>query len=214
MKLTIENLSGERAGQIIFADVSFCLSKGEALIVTGANGSGKSTMLRVICGLLPARAGRVILSEKEAEPAHEFMHYVGHLNALKPALSINENLTFWQEFCGDPLLSPSEALEAVDLAGIGHLPAGYLSAGQKRRISIAKLLVSFKPVWVVDEPTAALDKASEEMFGRLVDDHLEKGGIAIAATHKPLGLRKSQTLNMDEILFDHPDEPSHDELMI
>ncbi len=197
MKLSITNLAGERAGRIIFSDVSFTLNEGEILTLTGANGSGKSTLLRVICGLLPMVEGQISISADVEKPG-EAMHYLGHLNALKPALTIGENLLFWQEFCGNPLMSITDALAAVHLPDIDHLPAGYLSAGQKRRVSIAKLLVSFKPVWIVDEPTAALDKASQILFANLAKAHLSKGGIVIAATHKPLGLGKSKTLNMDK----------------
>ena len=207
MKLVVDNLSGERSGQMIFSKISFELSDGEVLIVTGVNGSGKSTMLRVIAGLLPAHEGTVGVegADKESSPP-ELMHYLGHLNALKPALSIGENLEFWQKFCDTPLMSVDEALEAVALPGIAHLPAGYLSAGQKRRISIAKLLVSYKPIWIVDEPTAALDKDSEKLFSDLVSDHLNSGGIAIAATHKPLGISKPKTLNLDAAIAQHQPE--------
>jgi len=204
MKLAIENLGGERNGQMIFSNISFTLAEGEALIITGANGSGKSTLLRVIAGLLPAETGSVALEGSGEFTPPEMMHYLGHLNALKPAMSIEENLAFWQKFCGNPLLDTDAALKAVALPDIGHLPAAYLSAGQKRRVSIAKLLVSYKPVWIVDEPTAALDKASEQLFAGLVNDHLNNGGIAIAATHKPLDIGKgaalkTKSLNMDEM---------------
>lgn len=178
------------------------------MIVTGTNGSGKSTLLRVITGLLAPTSGTVHIEDDSDAFAYEHMHYLGHMNALKPALSIEENLNFWRNFCGTPLRTPDEALEAVDLAGIGHLPAAYLSAGQKRRVSIAKLLVTFKPVWVVDEPTAALDKASEQLFADLVKEHLHSGGMAIAATHKPLGIANPQLLNMDEL--PKPDMPPHE----
>ena len=200
MKLVVENLGAERAGQVIFSQISFELAKGEILILTGANGSGKSTLLRVVTGLLPAFSGTVMIegmSDEDNIP--ELMHYLGHLNALKPALSIRENLEFWQIYCGMPLMSIDDALAAVALPDIAHLPAGYLSAGQKRRISIAKLLVSYKPIWIVDEPTAALDKQSEKLFADLVADHLKQGGIAIAATHKPLGLAKTKSLNMNDV---------------
>ncbi len=200
MKLTVTNLAGERAGRIIFSGVSFSLGCGEIITVTGTNGSGKSTLLRVIGGLLRAVEGQIVLSDHDGEgygKPSEAMHYLGHLNALKPALTIEENLKFWQHYCGAPLMSVDEALEGVQLAGVGHLPASYLSAGQKRRISIAKLLVSFKPIWIVDEPTAALDKNSETLFASLVENHLDAGGIAIAATHKPLEIKAESMLQLD-----------------
>ncbi len=107
---------------------------------------------------------------------------------MKPALSVRENLLFWQNFNGEPRLDIDKALEAVDLPGVEHLPFGYLSTGQKRRVSIAKLLVSHRPLWIVDEPTAGLDKASEARFAELMRDHMHEGGMVIAATHIPLGL--------------------------
>ena len=107
---------------------------------------------------------------------------------MKPALSVRENLLFWQKFNGEPRLNIDEALEAVDLPGIEHLPFGYLSTGQKRRVSIAKLLVSYRPLWIVDEPTAGLDKASEARFAELMRGHMQEGGMIVAATHIPLGL--------------------------
>lgn len=201
MKLVIDKLSGERAGRMIFSNISFSLNKGEAIIVTGKNGSGKSTLLRVIAGLLPAVSGSLTFEgiDENTERPSEMMHYLGHLNALKPALSVSENLIFWQKYCAIPLMDVDNALEAVALPGIGHLPAAYLSAGQKRRVAIARLLVSFKPLWIVDEPTSALDSASETLFSTLVDNHLASGGMAIAATHKPLGVAKTKSLNMDDI---------------
>ena len=211
MKLVVENLSGERAGHMVFANIRFSLKDGEALVITGSNGSGKSTLLRVIISLLPAAGGSVSTQDNasgdEGLLPHEMMHYLGHLNALKLALSVEENLLFWQQYCGNALLDPDAALEAVALEGMGHLPAAYLSAGQKRRVSIAKLLVSHKPIWVVDEPTAALDKASETMFSDLIKDHLASGGMVLAATHQALGLGKANAthikyLNLDEVSTD------------
>lgn len=189
MRLEAENLAGERGGETIFSALSFELSSGEALVVTGPNGSGKSTMLRIICGLLALEEGTITLfDEGAALPVRAACHYLGHQNAMKPALSVRENLLFWQKFNGEPRLGIDEALEAVDLPGVEHLPFGYLSTGQKRRVSIAKLLVSHRPLWIVDEPTAGLDKASEARFAGLMRGHMQDGGLVIAATHIPLGL--------------------------
>jgi heme exporter protein A len=115
---------------------------------------------------------------------------------MKPALSVRENLLFWQKFNGSARFDIDEALEAVDLPGVEHLPFGYLSTGQKRRVSIAKLLISHRPLWIVDEPTAGLDKASESRFAELMRDHMRDGGMVIAATHIPLGLEGVRTLDM------------------
>lgn len=197
MRLEAENLAGERGGETIFAGLSFALGDGEALVVTGPNGSGKSTLLRIICGLLAPQAGKVELSEDGAVlPVRAARHYLGHQNAMKPALSVRENLLFWQKFNGAEALDIDEALEAVDLPGVEHLPFGYLSTGQKRRVSIAKLLVSHRPLWIVDEPTAGLDKASEARFAEIMRGHMREGGMIVAATHIPLGLESVSSLDM------------------
>ncbi|RRY13227.1 heme ABC exporter ATP-binding protein CcmA [Brucella anthropi] len=197
MRLEAENLAGERGGETIFAGLSFALGEGEALVVTGPNGSGKSTLLRIISGLLQPEAGKVELREDGTVfPVRAACHYLGHQNAMKPALSVRENLSFWQKFNGAAQTEIDEALEAVDLPGVEHLPFGYLSTGQKRRVSIAKLLVSHRPLWIVDEPTAGLDKASEARFAELMRGHMRDGGIVVAATHIPLGLEGVSALDM------------------
>ncbi|RWL40882.1 MAG: heme ABC exporter ATP-binding protein CcmA [Mesorhizobium sp.] len=198
MRLIAENLGGERGGEAVFSNIGFALGQGEALIVTGPNGSGKSTLLRIVAGLLPVARGRVLVEGGgEVFPTvASASHYLGHLNAMKTALSVEENLGFWRAFQGEPALSVEEALETVALGGLGHLPFGYLSTGQRRRVSIAKLLVSRRPIWLLDEPTAGLDKASEERFAGLMRGHLEDGGIVVAATHLPLGLEGARELQM------------------
>ena len=197
MRLEAENLAGERGGETIFAGLSFALSEGEALVVTGPNGSGKSTLLRIICGLLQPEAGKVELREDGTVlPVRAACHYLGHQNAMKPALSVRENLSFWQKFNGAAQSEIDEALEAVDLPGVEHLPFGYLSTGQKRRVSIAKLLVSHRPLWIVDEPTAGLDKASEVRFAEIMRGHMREGGMIVAATHIPLGLEGVSAFDM------------------
>jgi heme exporter protein A len=200
MRLIAENLGGERGGETIFSGIGFALEKGQALIVTGPNGAGKSTLLRVVAGLLPVAAGRLLIEggAEDFPSVASACHYLGHQNAMKTALSVAENLRFWRDFSGADFLSAEEALAMVGLDGIGHLPFGYLSTGQRRRAAIAKLLVSRRPLWLLDEPTAGLDKASEERFGRLMREHLDEGGIIIAATHLPLGLEGAQELRMGE----------------
>ncbi len=198
MRLEAENLAGERGGETVFAGLSFALSAGEALVVTGPNGSGKSTLLRIVAGLLAPESGRVTLTERGAAlPVAAASHYLGHQNAMKPGLSVRENLAFWRDFNGAARLDVDAALEAVDLPGVDHIPFGYLSTGQRRRVSIAKLLVSHRPLWIVDEPTAGLDKASEARFAGLMRAHIGEGGMVVAATHIPLGLDDGKTLDMD-----------------
>lgn len=198
MRLVAENLTGERGGETIFADVSFALSDGQALTVTGPNGAGKTTLMRVLAGLLPAAAGSVRLEGGgEAFPdVASALHFLGPINAMKAALSVAENLGFWKAFAGAPGLSIDEALSEVGLPGIGHLPFGALSTGQKRRVAIARLLLNRRPVWLVDEPTSGLDKRSEERFSAMLNRHLSGGGILVASTHLPLGLDGAQTLEM------------------
>ena len=198
MRLIAENLGGERGGETVFSGIGFTIEKGEALVVTGPNGAGKSTLLRVLAGLLRAAEGQArVEGGGEAFPTvASACHYLGHLNAMKTALSVAENLRFWRDFSGEPALGVEAALETVGLGGIGHLPFGYLSTGQRRRASIAKLLVGQRPIWLLDEPTAGLDKASEERFAGLMRGHLADGGIVVAATHLPLGLDGAKGLRM------------------
>jgi len=200
MRLIAENLGGERGGESVFSGIGFALEDAQALVVTGPNGSGKSTLLRVIAGLLPAAEGRLLLEGGgEAFPSvASACHYLGHQNAMKAALSVAENLRFWRDFNGGGDTGVDEALETVGLFGIGHLPFGYLSTGQRRRAAIAKLLVSRRPLWLLDEPTAGLDKASEARFAGLMAKHCAEGGIIVAATHLPLGLDGAQELVMGE----------------
>ncbi|MDG4885155.1 heme ABC exporter ATP-binding protein CcmA [Mesorhizobium sp. WSM4884] len=201
MRLIAENLGGERGGETVFSGIGFALEKGEALIVTGPNGAGKSTLLRVVAGLLPAAEGKVKIEGggEDFPSVASASHYLGHLNAMKTALTVEENLGFWRAFQGEPGLDVEEALETVGLGGISHLPFGYLSTGQRRRASIAKLLVSRRPIWLLDEPTAGLDKASEERFAGLMREHCQEGGIIVAATHLPLGLEGAKALRMGTV---------------
>ncbi|AGB72782.1 MULTISPECIES: heme ABC exporter ATP-binding protein CcmA [Rhizobium] len=203
MHLSAENLAARRGEDLIFLNVSFDLAGGDALVLTGRNGSGKSTLLRVVAGLLRPEKGRVAFTGKDGEldrPAGEASHYLGHRNAMKSELTVAENLTFWKTFFGDMPggsgLDINEAVDAVGLADITHLPFGYLSAGQQRRIAFAKLLVAHRPIWILDEPTAALDSSADRLFAELITAHQKKGGIVLAATHQPLGLENAQEMRM------------------
>lgn len=201
MRLIAENLSGERGGEPVFEGIGFTLADGEALVVTGPNGSGKSTLLRVVAGLLPHLHGRIAIEggDEEFPTVASACHYLGHQNAMKAALTVRENLDFWRSFAGNGKLGIAEALEDVGLGGLGHLPFGYLSTGQKRRAAIAKLLISHRPVWLLDEPTSGLDKASEAQFAALMRGHCQAGGIIVAATHLPLGLEGVKALEMGRV---------------
>ena len=178
-----------RGGREIFSGLDFEASSGEALAVTGPNGAGKTSLLRLIAGLLTMADGSVDLEGGEAElTLAEQAHYLGHRDPLKPALSVLENLAFWRDFLGGAAFDAAESLAAVGLDHAGHLPAAYLSAGQRRRLSIARLLAVRRPIWLLDEPTNALDTAGQALFAALMRDHLARGGLIVAATHAPLGL--------------------------
>ena len=194
MRLVAEGLSAKRGEDLIFQDISFEIAGGEALVVKGANGSGKSTLLRVLAGLLPAHSGTVKLlaAAQPVERVGEAAHYLGHRDALKPSLSVAENLIFWADFLGEPARPPAAALEAVGLAALASLPAGYLSAGQRRRLSLARLVAAERPVWLLDEPTAALDSAGQALVSDLMGSHLARGGLIVAATHVPLGVERQE----------------------
>lgn len=200
--LSVSNLAARRGEDRLFSGVEFTLRDGEALVLTGRNGTGKSTLIRVMAGLLPADDGsvKVATSAGDVPRAAEAMHYLGHRNAMKREMTVEENLVFWQRFMGDfeggRGLAPAEAADRLGLAAILHLPFGYLSAGQQRRMAMAKLLVAWRPVWLLDEPTAALDRQADAVFAGIMKGYLEGGGIIVAATHQELGLEDARRLEM------------------
>jgi heme exporter protein A len=193
MRLSGRGVRCVRGGREVFSGLDFETYSGEALAVTGPNGSGKTSLLRLIAGLLTIADGSIGLEGGETElTLPEQAHYLGHRDALKPALSVMENLSFWRDFLGGAAFDPAESLAAVGLDHAAHLPAAYLSAGQRRRLSIARLLVVRRQVWLLDEPTTALDAAGQGMFAALMGDHLARGGLIVAATHAPLGVHAKQ----------------------
>lgn len=193
MRLSGRGVRCVRGGREVFSGLDFEVSPGEALAVTGPNGSGKTSLLRLIAGLLALAGGSITLEDGDAElTLPEQAHYLGHRDALKPALSVKENLAFWRNFLGGEPFDAAKSLAAVGLDHATHLPAAYLSAGQRRRLSIARLLVVRRQVWLLDEPTNALDTAGQSMFAGLMKEHLAHGGLIIAATHAPLGVRAKE----------------------
>ena len=190
LSLNAHDLALARGGRRLAQGLSFTLKGGEALLVTGPNGAGKSTLLRVLAGLLAPASGSIALNGASVEAPGQGAHYLGHAEALKGALTARENLEFWSEMLtrGDLGLSPDEALAQVAMNHAPDLPVSYLSAGQRRRVAIARLLVAPRPLWLLDEPTTALDAASQIRLAGLMKDHLAMGGLIVAATHADLGL--------------------------
>jgi heme exporter protein A len=187
MRLCASNLGLTRGTTVLFTGLTFAVNAGEALVVVGPNGAGKSSLLRAIAGLLRPSSGTIELEGGIPEMSvAEHAHYLGHQDAFKPSLTVAENLDFWRLFLGPGEgLLPGEALEEVGLDALADLPAGYLSAGQRRRLSLARLLAVKRPIWLLDEPTSSLDAASQDRLAALMAQHLEEG-LIVAASHGPL----------------------------
>lgn len=187
-----------RGDRMIVDGLSFALRAGEALLLTGANGAGKTTVLRALAGLMPIAGGSVALEGGALDgDVGDQCHFVGHLNGLKSGLSAQENLAFWANYLGGAgAVGVSEALERFELSALADVPAGALSAGQKRRLGLARLLVVQRPVWLLDEPTVSLDAQSVGLLAGVIEAHRGGGGMVIAATHLPLGLADTRELRL------------------
>ncbi len=187
--LQAEGLAAFRGERLVFRDLDFAVPSGGALVLTGANGSGKSTLLRLLAGLVRPIAGRLLWCGEDALadlPSHAArVTYLGHLDAVKPGLTVGENLRFAARMGGG---SVDDALAALGLGDLADVPARFLSAGQKRRLAIARLGLSVAPLWLLDEPTVGLDAASLDRVGAVLRAHRARGGIIVAATHVPLPL--------------------------
>jgi heme exporter protein A len=195
MRLVGSDLACVRGGREVFRGLSFVVGAGEALVVTGPNGAGKSSLLRLVAGLLRPQQGRLACEDADAElTIGEQVHYLGHQDALKPALLVDENLGFWANFLGGGAGKREAALAAVGLDGLARLPAIYLSAGQRRRLSLARLIAVERPIWLLDEPTSALDAGGQATLADLMRAHLAGGGLILAAAHGPIGLDRVKEL--------------------
>jgi len=199
MRLTAVELACHRGGRGVFSGVSFAVASGELLTVSGRNGAGKSSLLRMIVGLVRIAAGTLTLEGGDSELSiAEQAHYLGHQDALKGSLSVAENLRFWAGFYGLSSTDIRNPLEAIGLGALAALPAAYLSAGQRRRLSIARLVAVPRPIWLLDEPTSTLDAAAQERLADLMRAHLAGGGLIVAASHGPIGLASTQELRLGE----------------
>lgn len=194
--LAAHQLSVERGGRLVLQALDFTARAGAALITTGPNGVGKTTLIRTIAGFLPPIAGAVELTGGDPDKdLREQLHYIGHQNALKASLTVRENLLFWAAFLGGSGAIDA-ALERFSLRDLADIPTAYLSAGQKRRTSLARLLVADRPLWLLDEPTTALDAYSRDAVIAEGNAHLASGGIIVAATHLPLPFDNADELRL------------------
>ncbi|CAH1679193.1 Cytochrome c biogenesis ATP-binding export protein CcmA [Hyphomicrobiales bacterium] len=207
MRLEIDRLSCRRSGRLLVEDLTLTVAGGEALVVKGPNGAGKSTLLATLAGRLKPAGGTIRLirdrgaTERREEadtPLAEQAVMVGHRDGLKTALTATENLVFAAAMLGAPVTPPQAAmaLDGLGLIHVSDIPIGYLSAGQRRRVALARLILVDRPVWLLDEPTAALDASAQDDLAHLMQRHLSNGGLIVAATHLPLGLDGARTLTL------------------
>ena len=195
MQLTIQDLACVRGGRCVFEGVSFAVKARGGVALTGPNGAGKSSLLRVLAGFIAPATGVLRLEGGDDDtPLGAQCHYVGHLNGVKSAFTLAENLAFWAEYLGSG--DVAHALQVFGLADLADIPAGLLSAGQARRLGLARLALAPRPVWLLDEPTVSLDEGSRKILANVIAKHLKGGGIALIATHMPLGLTLGQELKL------------------
>jgi heme exporter protein A len=189
-RLVLSEIACRRGGRLLFEGLSFTVDAGGAALLTGANGAGKTSLLLIVAGLLRSEAGEARLEGPAGavESLAEAAHLVGHRDGLKSQLTVAENLGFVQALFDAPRQPLGPALDAVGLAHLADTPVAYLSAGQRKRAALARLLVAPRPLWLLDEPATALDAAARAMLATLMGEHLARGGMILAATHEPIGI--------------------------
>lgn len=207
MVLCVTDFTCERSGQPVFVPLGFTLPPGSALLLRGPNGAGKSTLLRALAGLLPVAGGSATLDGAalgdDADGWAERIAYAGHLDAIKPQLTAGENLGFWAALFGAPPAAIGSALASLALETLADRPAASLSAGQKRRLGLARLALAPRRLWLLDEPTVSLDAAAVARFAALVRTHCAGGGMAVIATHVDLGVEGARELYLQPVAS-HP----------
>lgn len=199
MTLILTHLACARGGLTVLQGVSLSLAAGQALILQGPNGSGKTTLLRTIAGLQPPQSGQITVQP-------DSIAYAAHADGIKPALTVRENLAFWAAIFGAKDIT--SALIAMRLVPLQHRPAATLSAGQKRRLGLARLMVTRRPIWLLDEPTVSLDTESVALFAAMITAHLGQGGSTIIASHIDLGLPQSTRLDLTQYAARHSEHPN------
>ncbi|HUF56985.1 MAG TPA: heme ABC exporter ATP-binding protein CcmA [Thermohalobaculum sp.] len=198
--LEIEDLACRRGGRLVFRDVTLALAPGGAAELRGPNGVGKSSLIRQLAGLVPVAGGDARLGEmslvRDPGEFQQRVAYAGHLDAVKPALTVGENLGVWASILGADPRRAEAALERFGIAAIAERPAAECSAGQKRRLGLARLMLAWRPLWLLDEPTVSLDRAGTALVAALSSEHRARGGMVLAATHVDLGLADAAVLEM------------------
>jgi heme exporter protein A len=207
IQLIVNNLAAMRGTRIIFQNLSLTAKSGDAYAIIGPNGAGKTTFLRCVAGFLAPAFGSVLVTGgADEQSVGEQCHYIGHLNGIKPALTVLENLTFFAEFLGGNCTEIAQVADRFALGELVDIPAAYLSAGQKRRLGLARLLCAERPIWLLDEPAVSLDQASQRILAGIVAAHLAAGGIVVAVTHTPLGWDTVETLEFGNVAARADDE--------
>lgn len=214
--LTGSALTCVRGDRLVFRDLDFGVEAGQALVLVGANGSGKSSLLRIMAGLLRpfagtlAWAGQPVAEDREAHARR--LHYVGHADAVKPVLSVRDNLMFWSALSGSaaPAADAAAALERLGLASLAAVPGRYLSAGQRRRLNLARILAVPRPIWLLDEPTVALDRGAVGLLEAEIARHRDAGGLVVASTHAEIALPGARVLDLAVAQADVRDEVDAD----